>query len=78
VFPCPSERIATKYCLATSGNSAHLITTPHHHDCSMIDALIDEVVAEAQLNTLRSKRAFTDQTVVERLPAASFNLRTHY
>jgi len=44
----------------------------------MIDALIDEVVAEAQLNTLRSKRAFTDQTVVERLPAASFNLRTHY
>ncbi|MEB0070339.1 histidine decarboxylase, partial [Pseudomonas sp. CCI3.1] len=34
VFPCPSERIATKYCLATSGNSAHLITTPHHHDCS--------------------------------------------
>lgn len=78
VFPCPSERIATKYCLATSGNSAHLITTPHHHDCSMIDALIDEVVAEAQLNTLRSKRAFTEQTVVERLPAASFNLRTHY
>ena len=48
VFPCPSSKIARKYGLATSGHSAHLITTPHHQDNSMIDALIDEVIAEAQ------------------------------
>ncbi|MDF9620773.1 histidine decarboxylase [Pseudomonas entomophila] len=48
VFPCPSPRIARKYCLATSGDTAHLITTPHHQDKSMIDALIDEVIAERQ------------------------------
>lgn len=48
VFPCPSPKIARKYGLATSGQSAHLITTPHHQDNSMIDALIDEVIAEAQ------------------------------
>lgn len=48
VFPCPSPEVARKYGLATSGQSAHLITTPHHQDNSMIDALIDEVIAQAQ------------------------------
>ncbi|MEE1922622.1 histidine decarboxylase [Pseudomonas sp. 148P] len=48
VFPCPSARITRKYCLATSADTAHLITTPHHQDKSMIDALIDEMIAEAR------------------------------
>ncbi|HKS15091.1 MAG TPA: histidine decarboxylase [Pseudomonas sp.] len=56
VFPCPSARIATKYCLATSGKTAHLITTPHHQDNSMLDALIDEVIAESQPEPWRVKR----------------------
>lgn len=58
VFPCPSEHIVKKYCLATSGNTAHLITTPHHYNNRMIDALIDEVVAEFRLKAWRSRNTF--------------------
>ncbi|TDR73244.1 histidine decarboxylase [Paludibacterium purpuratum] len=46
VFPCPSEDVWKKHCLATSGQYAHLITTAHHLDSSRIDALIDDVVAD--------------------------------
>ncbi len=46
VFPCPSEAVWQKHCLATSGNDAHLITTAHHLDSSKIDALIDDVIAD--------------------------------
>ncbi|MBV8046745.1 MAG: histidine decarboxylase [Paludibacterium sp.] len=46
VFPCPSEDVWKKHCLATSGAYAHLITTAHHLDSSRIDALIDDVVAD--------------------------------
>ncbi|AML56065.1 Histidine decarboxylase [Serratia rubidaea] len=50
VFPCPSEAVWKKHCLATSGEVAHLITTAHHLDSSKIDALIDDVIADAQTN----------------------------
>lgn len=46
VFPCPSEAVWQKHCLATSGDIAHLITTAHHLDSSKIDALIDDVIAD--------------------------------
>ncbi len=46
VFPCPSEAVWQKHCLATSGNVAHLITTAHHLDSTKIDALIDDVIAD--------------------------------
>ncbi|BEV72730.1 histidine decarboxylase [Paludibacterium sp. THUN1379] len=46
VFPCPSEAVWKKHCLATSGEYAHLITTAHHLDTQAIDALIDDVVAD--------------------------------
>ncbi|NAX34991.1 histidine decarboxylase, partial [Vibrio sp. V29_P1S30P107] len=48
VFPCPSEAVWKKHCLATSGGVAHLITTAHHIETSKIDALIDDVIADAQ------------------------------
>lgn len=50
VFPCPSEAVWKKHCLATSGNSAHLITTAHHLDTSKIDELIDDVIADLNKN----------------------------
>lgn len=50
VFPCPSEAVWKKHCLATSGNVAHLITTAHHLDTSKIDTLIDDVIADSQVN----------------------------
>lgn len=65
VFPCPSARIAKKYCLATSGDTAHLITTPHHQDTRMIDALIDEVIAEAQPVAWRARRTASEPQAVE-------------
>ncbi|RPH25203.1 Histidine decarboxylase [Citrobacter youngae] len=46
VFPCPSEVVWKKHCLATSGDIAHLITTAHHLDSSKIDELIDDVIAD--------------------------------
>lgn len=46
VFPCPSEAVWKKHCLATSGDIAHLIATAHHLDSSKIDALIDDVIAD--------------------------------
>ena len=46
VFPCPSEAVWKKHCLATSGEIAHLITTAHHLDSSKIDELIDDVIAD--------------------------------
>lgn len=46
VFPCPSEEVWKKHCLATSGDIAHLITTAHHLDTSKIDALIDDIIAD--------------------------------
>ncbi|OON39336.1 histidine decarboxylase [Izhakiella australiensis] len=46
VFPCPSEAVWKKHCLATSGEVAHLITTAHHLDTSKIDELIDDVIAD--------------------------------
>jgi len=46
VFPCPSERVWKKHCLATSGQYAHLITTAHHLDSDKIDALIDDVIQD--------------------------------
>lgn len=46
VFPCPSEAVWKKHCLATSGNVAHLIATAHHLDTSKIDALIDDVIED--------------------------------
>ena len=46
VFPCPSEAVWKKHCLATSGDIAHLITTAHHLDSSKIDELIDDVIAD--------------------------------
>ncbi|WP_248750280.1 histidine decarboxylase [Pseudomonas sp. MWU15-20650] len=69
VFPCPSQRIAKKYCLATSGNTAHLITTPHHHDSSMIDALIDEVIAEHQTDAWSLGKAHARPGAHEQRPA---------
>ena len=78
VFPCPSERISKKYCLATSGNTAHLIATPHHHDNRTIDALIDEVIADLQQDAWRSRRAHAKQVISELLPSDAFNFRTHY
>lgn len=46
VFPCPSEAVWKKHCLATSGDIAHLIATAHHLDSSKIDALIDDVIID--------------------------------
>ena len=46
VFPCPSEAVWRKHCLATSNDVAHLIATAHHKDSVRIDALIDDVVAD--------------------------------
>ncbi|RWR03353.1 histidine decarboxylase [[Pantoea] beijingensis] len=46
VFPCPSEEVWKKHCLATSGDVAHLIATAHHLDSSKIDELIDDVIAD--------------------------------
>jgi histidine decarboxylase len=48
VFPCPSENVWKKHCLATSGKYAHLITSAHHRDTSKIDALIDDVIADTK------------------------------
>lgn len=48
VFPCPSEDVWKKHCLATSGDVAHLITTAHHLDTSQIDELIDDVIADSK------------------------------
>jgi len=48
VFPCPTERVWKKHCLATSGKYAHLITTAHHLDTSKIDELIADVVADME------------------------------
>lgn len=50
VFPCPSERVWRKHCLATSGDVAHLITTAHHLDTAQIDKLIDDVIADFNLH----------------------------
>jgi len=47
VFPCPSEAVWKKHCLATSGDVAHLITTAHHLDSQKIDELIDDVIADS-------------------------------
>ncbi len=47
VFPCPSEAVWKKHCLATSGEVAHLITTAHHLDSQKIDELIDDVIADS-------------------------------
>ncbi len=47
VFPAPSEEVWKKHCLATSRGYAHLITTAHHLDTSKIDALIEDVAADA-------------------------------
>ncbi len=46
VFPCPSEAVWKKHCLATSGDVAHLIASGHHLDTSKVDALIDDVIAD--------------------------------
>ncbi|WP_230042011.1 histidine decarboxylase [Escherichia coli] len=46
IFPCPSEAVWKKHCLATSGEVAHLITTAHHLDSSKIDELIEDVIAD--------------------------------
>ncbi|PYB76436.1 histidine decarboxylase [Pseudomonas soli] len=46
VFPCPSASVWKRHCLATSGDTAHLITTAHHRDSTQIDALVDEVIAD--------------------------------
>lgn len=51
VFPRPSTAIARDYSLATSGDVAHLITTPHHDDRSRLDALIDALIAEHRAQT---------------------------
>ncbi|MFZ4835682.1 histidine decarboxylase [Rouxiella sp. Mn2063] len=48
VFPCPSEAVWKKHCLATSGEVAHLITTAHHLDSQKIDELIDDVIADSK------------------------------
>ncbi|TQI78293.1 L-histidine carboxy-lyase (histamine-forming) [Serratia fonticola] len=48
VFPCPSEAVWKKHCLATSNEVAHLITTAHHLDTSQIDALIDDIIADSR------------------------------
>ncbi|MGF6192308.1 histidine decarboxylase [Serratia sp. 2723] len=50
VFPCPSEAVWRKHCLATSHEVAHLITTAHHLDTSQIDALIDDIIADSRAN----------------------------
>ncbi|SDY36423.1 histidine decarboxylase [Pseudomonas sp. NFIX28] len=71
VFPCPSARIAKKYSLATSGDNAHLITTPHHRDTRMVDALIDEIIAETQPEVWRAKRDDSDDHT------AGIRLQTH-
>lgn len=47
VFPEPSEEVWKKHCLATSNGYAHLITTAHHLDSEKVDALIDDVIADA-------------------------------
>jgi len=48
VFPCPSEAVWKKHCLATSGDVAHLVTTAHHLDSQKIDELIDDVIADSK------------------------------
>lgn len=50
VFPCPSEAVWKKHCLATSGDVAHLIAPAHHFDTSKIDARLDDVIADSQMH----------------------------
>ncbi|MGV3344487.1 histidine decarboxylase [Enterobacteriaceae bacterium LUAb1] len=50
VFPCPSETVWKKHCLATSGDVAHLIATAHHFDSRRIDALIDDIINDSRAN----------------------------
>ncbi|WP_084942270.1 histidine decarboxylase [Pseudomonas mosselii] len=51
VFPCPSASVWKRHCLATSGDTAHLITTAHHQDRTQIDALLDELIADLKART---------------------------
>ncbi|WXL25986.1 histidine decarboxylase [Ectopseudomonas mendocina] len=53
VFPRPSQAIAKAFGLATSGNEAHLITTPHHRKPDLIDTLIDAVIADRKRSSNR-------------------------
>lgn len=48
VFPRPPEEIWRKYGLAVSDAHAHLITTAHHKDSKIIDALIEDVANSLQ------------------------------
>jgi len=50
VFPCPSEVVWKKHCLATSHDVSHIITTAHHLDTSKIDELIDDIIADFNHN----------------------------
>ena len=51
VFPCPSAELVQAYCLATSGDTAHLITTPHHYDRSRLDALLNALIEETRASS---------------------------
>lgn len=50
VFPSPPPAVWKKHCVATSGNTAHLVATGHHRDSRRIDALIDDVIASAPVS----------------------------
>ena len=45
-LPSPSEPVCDKHGLARSGGTAHLITTPHHHDSQRLDRLLDDIVQD--------------------------------
>ncbi|UKA05825.1 histidine decarboxylase [Photobacterium damselae subsp. damselae] len=46
VFPCPSEDIWKKHCLATSNDLAHMVVSAHHLTHESIDDLINDVIAD--------------------------------
>lgn len=56
VFPRPSDVVARRHCLATSGNAAHLITTAHHRDACHIDMLIDDVINDLRTSAFDGSR----------------------
>ncbi|MEY1661349.1 histidine decarboxylase [Isoalcanivorax beigongshangi] len=51
VFPCPSEPTWRRHCLATSGDTAHLITLPHQQP-AQLERAIDDICAEWQTLTV--------------------------
>ena len=46
VFPCPSEGVWKKHCLAISNGLAHMVVSAHHLTHESIDSLINDVIAD--------------------------------